>query len=119
MERGSKVVSLIQSEFPILTCDFPLVEGKSKLFRIVQNLAEYTKDQMAAYNDKELEHCFKVASEIYTSGDKLAQIAISNVFIYSISRKLEVSLTVSENARNLFLKFFKTQYEKRIDAQYP
>jgi hypothetical protein len=119
MYTGAKAIALIQNEFPLLCANTSRKSEPVRLFQLMQRLADYAKEQLADYNDEELEHCFEIANEIYASDDKLARIAICTVFVQSVSRKLEMSLSVSARARKLFLKFFKKQYEDLIESKYP
>ena len=112
-------VSVIQSEFPYLSYQTRNSSNNKNLFHVVNNLANYTKNQLLEHNDRECEHCFKVAYEIWEQGSNISKMAIENIFVYSLSRLLERSFSVSNEAREQFLKFFRKQYEVQIGAKYP
>lgn len=109
-------VQMIQSEFPALAYQIKPDTGIKQLFKAVQNLADYTKEQLREDNRFEIEHCFKVAHEISEQGSNISKLAIENVFVYSVSHLLEMSFSVSQEARKLFLKHFKTEYSKLINS---
>lgn len=115
MERDYSVIQVIQNEFPALVYRQPYcVEGFPRMLKAVQTFAEYTRAQLLERNETEIEHCFHVAKGILTYGSNLAKLAIENIFVYNVSRLLEVSLSVSQSERNLFLKFFRKEYEALI-----
>jgi hypothetical protein len=112
-------VQMIQSEFPSLAYQLKPDSSIKQLFRAVQNLADYTKEQLLENNQFEIEHCFRVAHEISNQGSNISRMAIENAFVYSVSRLLEKSFSVSQEARKLFLKFFGNEYCKQINASFP
>ncbi len=112
-------VSVIQSEFPYLSYQTRNSSNNKNLFHVVNNLANYTKNQLLENNEAECEHCFKVAYEIWEQGSNISKMAIENIFVYSLSRLLERSFSVSNEAREQFLKFFRKQYEVQIGGKYP
>lgn len=107
---------MIQSEFPTLAYQLKPDTGIKQLFKAVQNLADYTKEQLREDNRFEIEHCFKVAHGFSEQGSNISKLAIENVFVYSVSHLLEMSFSVSQEARKLFLKHFKTEYSKLINS---
>jgi hypothetical protein len=119
MNADFSAVQLIQNEFPALVYHQQTGSGVRDVFKMVQNLANYTREQLKERNENEIEHCFKVAHEILVNGSNIAKLAIENVFVYSVSRLLEVSLQVSAMERRLFLKFFRKEYEARIGNNFP
>lgn len=112
-------LQLIKGEFRYLTFQLGEQSKKDNIFSLAQELAAYTKTQLLEQNDNEVEHCFKVADEVIQHGSNIAKIAIENIFVFSVRRVLEMSLSVSNEARSLFLKFFKQQYENQITARFP
>lgn len=115
MDRGYNAAQIIQNEFPALVYRRAYsAEGIPGMLKAVQILAEYTREQLLEENEAEIERCFHVAKNILTCGSNLAKLAIENVFIHSVSRLLEVSLSISQSERNLFLKFFRKEYEAHI-----
>jgi len=111
MSVDYSAVQMIQSEFPALV--YPQQTGYSvrDIFKAVQNLANYTKEQLHEKNKAEIEHCFEVAHQISVNGSNIAKLAIENIFVYSVSRVLEVSFQVSATERGMFLRFFRKEYE--------
>ncbi len=98
-------VSVIQSEFPYLSYQTRNSSNNKNLFHVVNNLANYTKNQLLENNEAECEHCFKVAYEIWEQGSNISKMAIENIFVYSLSRLLERSFSVSNEHGNNFLNF--------------
>ena len=112
-------VSVIQSEFPYLSYQMHNASNNKNVLQAVSNLANYAKDQILEHNHVECEHCFRVAHDIFEHGSNISRLAIENVFVYSLSRLLEQSLSASNESREQFLKFFRKQYEIQIGAKYP
>ncbi|MFN8286304.1 MAG: hypothetical protein U0V74_06095 [Chitinophagales bacterium] len=119
-EYGSRTsydaVITIQAEFPALAYQLQSNVWIKQLFISVQNLAAYTKEQLLSGNQKEVEHCYNVAREILDKGGNISRMAIENVFVYAVSHLLEVSLSVSQEARSLFLALFKKEYCRQLNA---
>lgn len=109
-------VQMIQSEFPALAYQIKPDTSIKQLFKAVQNLADYTKEQLRENNQFEIEHCFRVAHEISEQGSNISRLAIENIFVYSVSNLLEFSFSVSAEARTQFLRFFKKEYCKQINS---
>lgn len=107
---------MIQSEFPSLAYQLKPDTDVRQLFKAVQNLADYTKEQLRENNQFEIEHCFRVAHEISEQGSNISKLAIENIFVYSVSNLLGFSFLVSSDARTQFLKFFKKEYCKLINS---
>ncbi len=109
-------VQMIQNEFPALAYQLKQDSSIRQLFKAVHNLADYTKEQLLENNQLEIEHCYLVAKHISEQGTNLSKLAIENIFIYSVSHLLEVSLAVSGEARSLFLSFFGKEYSRQINS---
>ncbi len=109
-------VITIQAEFPALAYQLRPNVWITQLFKSVHNLAAYTKEQLLAGNQKEVEHCYQVAREILDKGGNISRLAIENVFVFGVSHLLEVSLNVSHEARSLFLHLFKQEYCRQLNA---
>ncbi len=109
-------VQMIQNEFPALAHQVKPDTRIRQLFKAVQNLADYTKEQLLENNQLEIEHCYRVAKLISNQGTNLSKLAIENIFIYSVSHLLEVSFAVSAEARSGFLKFFGNEYSRQINS---
>ena len=112
-------MQMIQSEFPFLTYQKETGSNIKQLFLVIQKLADHTKMQLLDDNEAEIEHCYQVAHEILQQGSNISKLAIENVFVYSVSRLLDISLTVSNNSRKEFLKFFRKEYSRQITTNLP
>lgn len=111
-------VEIIKGEFPYLTYQQEDSNNIKTLFRTVQQMAAYTREQLIKQNESEVEHCYKVAQKILQQGTGISKLAIENIFIYHVSHVLELSFSVSQNARRQFLHFFKNEYCKQINASH-
>ena len=106
----------IQVQYPALTYSLNCDSWIKQLFKSVQNLADYTKKQLLLGNIIEVEHCYQLAHDIHEKGGNISKTAIENVFVYGVSKTLEVSFAVPNQARQQFLGFFKKEYARQICA---
>jgi hypothetical protein len=118
MDSNKQVVQLVESEFPYLNIE-SFNRESTTLLESVKELTAYTKQQIRGFNEAEINHCFKTARYILDNGSPLAKISVETIFIYGVSRLLEVSFAVSEGAKKMFLDFFKSEYAKQVNNQHP
>lgn len=112
-------LQIIRAEFPALTYSLKADTYVKQLFKAVQNLSEYTKEQLRNGNEEEVEHCYRTAFNILQHGSNIAKVAIENVFVFGVSQLLEASFSVPQQARKQFLLFFKKEYSKQICNSLP
>ena len=55
-------------------------------YSTVQVLLDYTEDNIDTHNYKAVKKCFAAADELYTRGNNSIRNAVTNVFVYSLSR---------------------------------
>jgi hypothetical protein len=119
MLRECEVKNIISHDLPSLSVQLSYIKDENDVYGYVECLTGYTKSLINEDNLPEVEQCFNAAYDLLHQGNRLIQLAIENIFIYSVSHLLEVSLLVAPAARKLFLQKFSKQYSKQINSQYP
>lgn len=55
-------------------------------YAAMQALLDYTEDNIDMHNYKAVKKCFSAADELYVRGNNSVKNAVSNVFVYSLTR---------------------------------
>jgi hypothetical protein len=119
MLRECEIKYLISQDVPALSVELSYIKDENDVYKIIECLTGYTKTLIREDRVNEVEQCFETAYELLHQGNRLIQLAMENIFIYSVSHLLEVSLCAAQPVRKLFLKNFSKEYCKQINSQYP
>jgi hypothetical protein len=84
-----------QTELPIyMQKVLPELSGSLKgetcknVYSTVRLLSDYTHDNIATQNFKNVKKCFVIAEKLYNKGNEAVKTAIENVYVYSFSHML-------------------------------
>jgi len=119
MIRESEVKYYITNNVPALAVQLSHIKDNNDVYRAIDCLTCYTKELIREDRLSEIQACFHAAFELLHEGNRLIQLAVENMFIYSVSRLLEISLNVTQPIRTLFLNIFKKEYCKQINSKHP
>jgi hypothetical protein len=114
-----EVKDLITTEIPELGSRLSFIPVKANAFKSIDCLTTYTKDLIRNGETTKAEQCFRTAYELLHQGSALVQLAIANIFVFSVSHMLEGSLTAAQSIRVSFLKNFGEEYSQQISSQLP
>ena len=119
MLRECEVRYLICQDVPALSVELSYIKDQNDVYGLIECLTGYTKTLINQDKINEVEQCFKAAYELLHEGNRLIQLAVENIFIYSVSHLLEVSFSAAQPVRKMFLQNFSKEYCKQINSQYP
>jgi hypothetical protein len=119
MIRECEVKYRISNELPALAIELSYIRDENDIYKAIECLTTHTSSLIREDRVNEVEQCFEMAYELLHEGNRLVQLAIENIFIFSVSHLLEVSLSVAQPVRKLFLENFRKEYCKQINSQYP
>jgi hypothetical protein len=117
MIRESEVKYCISNNVPALTIELSYIKDNNDVYRAIDCLTGYTKAAIREDRLNEVQECFQTAYTLLHEGNRLIQLAVENTFIYSVSSLLEISVSVTQPIRTLFLNNFRVEYCKLINAQ--
>jgi hypothetical protein len=85
----------------------------STIYKQAERFAEITKTAILTGNIVRAKKCLALAERLFTTGSNETKIAISNVYVFSVSSFMELRhCTIS----NLFPKALKAEYIRQINA---
>lgn len=119
MLRESEVKYFISNDIPALSIELSYIKDDNDVYKVIECLTGHTKVLIREERIAEVEECFKAAYELLHEGNRLIQLAVENIFIYSVSRLLEVSLSAAQPVRKMFLQNFSKEYCKQINSRNP
>ena len=83
------------------------------IYKKAERFAEITKRAIIAGNINRAKKCLALAERLLTTGSNETKIAISNVYLFSVSSFMEMRHC---NISNLFPKSLKAEYIKQINT---
>ena len=83
------------------------------IYKQAERFAEITKRAIIAGNINRAKKCLALAERLLTTGSNETKIAISNVYLFSVSSFMEMRHC---NISNLFPKSLKAEYIKQINT---
>lgn len=83
------------------------------LYKQAERFAEITKTAIITGNISRAKKCLALAERLFSTGSNETKIAISNVYIYSVTTFMEYR---NCSIANLFPISLKTEYLKQINA---
>ncbi len=83
------------------------------IYKQTERFAEITKRAINAGNINRAKKCLALAERLLTTGSNETRIAISNVYLFSVSSFMEMRHC---NISNLFPKSLKAEYIKQINT---
>lgn len=83
------------------------------IYKQAERFAEITKTAIITGNISRAKKCLALAERLLATGSNETKIAISNVYLFSISSFMEMRHC---NISNLFPKSLKAEYIKQINA---
>jgi len=119
MIREAEVKDLISNGIPELEVELSHIPVRANAFKSIDCLTTYTKDLIRHGETARVELCFKTAYKLLHQGSSLEQLAITNIFVFSVSHLLEGSMTVAQPIRVSFLRNFGEEYSQQISSQLP
>lgn len=85
----------------------------STIYKQAERFAEITKTAILTGNIIRAKKCLALAERLFATGSNETKIAISNVYVFSVSSFMELRhCTIS----NLFPKALKAEYIRQINA---
>jgi hypothetical protein len=85
----------------------------STIYKQAERFAEITKTAILTGNIVRAKKCLALAERLFATGSNETKIAISNVYVFSVSSFMELRhCTIS----NLFPKALKAEYIRQINA---
>ena len=81
------------------------------IYKQAERFAEITKTVIITGNISRAKKCLALAERLLTTGSNETKIAISNVYLFSVSSFMEMRYC---NISNLFPKSLKAEYIKQI-----
>ena len=85
----------------------------STIYKQAERFAEITKTAIITGNISRAKKCLALAEQLLITGSNETKIAISNVYLFSVSSFMELRHC---NISNLFPKSLKAEYIKQINA---
>lgn len=83
------------------------------IYKQTERFAEITKTAILSGNIVRAKKCLALAERLFATGNNETKIAISNVYVFSVSSFMELRhCTIS----NLFPKALKAEYIRQINA---
>ena len=83
------------------------------IYKQAERFAEITKTAIGTGNIVRAKKCLALAERLFATGSNETKIAISNVYVFSVSSFMELRhCTIS----NLFPKALKAEYIRQINA---
>ena len=83
------------------------------IYKQAERFAEITKTAIITGNIFRAKKCLALAEQLLITGSNETKIAISNVYLFSVSSFMELRRC---NISNLFPKTLKAEYVKQINA---
>jgi hypothetical protein len=83
------------------------------IYKQAERFAEITKTAIITGNISRAKKCLALAESLLATGSNETKIAISNVYLFSVSSFMEMRHC---NISNLFPKSLKAEYIKQINA---
>lgn len=83
------------------------------IYKQAERFAEITKTAIITGNISRAKKCLALAERLFATGSNETKIAISNVYLFSVSSFMEMRHC---NISNLFPKSLKAEYIKQINA---
>jgi hypothetical protein len=83
------------------------------IYEQAERFAEITKVAIITGNISRAKKCLALAERLFETGSNETKIAISNVYVFSVSSFMELRYC---NISNLFPKSLKAEYIKQINA---
>ena len=81
------------------------------IYKKAERFAEITKNSIITGNISRAKKCLALAEQLLATGSNETKIAISNVYVFSVSSFMELHHC---SISNLFPKFLKAEYIKQI-----
>ncbi len=91
MITEQQIPDVLGNEFPILNAEFEKLGRISSAFISIQCFTDFTKRTLLSGNLKLAKKCFETAEKMMHKGNRIVQIAMSNVFLFSISQMMDVT----------------------------
>jgi hypothetical protein len=85
----------------------------STIYKQAERFAEITKTAIIAGNISRAKKCLALAERLFITGSNETKIAISNVYIFSVSSFMELRHC---SISNLFPQTLKAEYIKQINT---
>lgn len=90
-----------------------ITHDNRNIYKMAQHFAEVTKAFLIRGNVRKAKQCMQIAERFFTHGSKEIQYAIANVYVYSISKFMEVHHC---NIKALFPQKLQKEYYKQINT---
>jgi len=85
----------------------------TNIYNQAERFAEITKTAIITGNILRAKKCLSLAERLFATGSNETKIAISNVYVFSVSSFMELRHC---NISNLFPKTLKAEYIRQINA---
>ncbi len=85
----------------------------NNIYNQAERLAEITKKFIISGNIVRAKRCLSIADKLFVNGSYETKIAISNVYVYSVSTFMEFRHC---SIANLFPQNLKLEYNKQINS---
>lgn len=77
--------SLLADEFPEVYKELRHLAVLGNVYESMNILSSFTREKIAAHQFRQVQHCMKIADDIYNRGNKIVRNAVENVFVYSFT----------------------------------
>ncbi|MDX2001622.1 MAG: hypothetical protein SFW35_04280 [Chitinophagales bacterium] len=114
MITEKEVPDLIASQVPSLRSRLNAIPDS--VYKSIQSFTDHTKWLIEQGNRQAVKACFRTAERLLMEGDNAVRCAIQNVYIYSISRLLEVNGPDAKALRSLMGHETKREYLRQLNC---
>jgi hypothetical protein len=113
MIEETEVKYVISEAVPELAIDLSMIKVDNDLYKSVECLTDYTKEVIRSERLNEVRQSFLTAYELLQQGSFVVKLAIINIYVNSVSRIVESTMS-EQSIRTEFMKKFGKEYNEII-----
>lgn len=91
-------------------------QQSKNLYKVMQRFADITILFILQGNLRRAERCLQLADKLFITGNLIIKNAVSNVFVYSLSRVLDRRDEISKKAFEILPFSLKREYELQVNS---
>ena len=116
MIKETEVPEILGNELPEINYELQKKVNTKNIYKTIQCFADFTKQLAVCGNLKEVQRCFNLAEKMLQDGNNTVKNAIENVYLFSVSKILDMTNPLSEAVKEMLNGPLRNEYYKQVHA---